>query len=149
MVSQDLESIRNFIEGKSAAFNPVTRLLTFADLKKYLYSYYFLAASAGVKGFETLNIEPLKDKKELHEALNKVLKSYFINVEKTQRLVVLRREKEEDYAISSIKQFIDEPAYDYLFAYLDTLSDPTRTSIHTSSLLALFALLKSEYNLPA
>jgi hypothetical protein len=32
---------------------------------------------------------------------------------------------------------------------MDALSDGSTTSIHTSSVLALFAILKASYNLPA
>lgn len=78
-------------------------MLTFADLKKYLYSFYLLAGSPGVKGVETLSIEPVSEKKELHEVLNKALKNYFINVDKTERLVVLRRKDKDEYAKSSVK----------------------------------------------
>lgn len=52
---------------------------------------------------ETLSIEPVSEKKELHEVLNKALKNYFINVDKTERLVVLRRKDKDEYAKSSVK----------------------------------------------
>ena len=73
------------------------------------------------------------------------MKKSFITVDQTQRLVILRREKDEDYVISNAKEFIEQPNFEYLFAYLDIVNDPKRTSIHTSSLLAFFAILKSSY----
>lgn len=63
LIEKDIQSIKDYIEGKSNTFNPQIKLLTFADLKKYLYSFYFLSASVGIKGYETLSIEPLSEKK--------------------------------------------------------------------------------------
>lgn len=73
------------------------------------------------------------------------MKKYIIGPEAIPRLVVLKREKGNDkgeFSLSSIQEFLGKPEFDYLFAYLDTVSHPKSTGIFTSTLLALFALLK-------
>ena len=117
-----------------------------------MFSYYLLSVAVMVKGYETVEIESLKDNAKMNEVLNKALKDFVINKEIPVRLVVLKREKEsesEDYVLSSVGEFIDNHDVEYLFGYVDTVSEPTSTGISTSSLLALFAWLKSEYKVPA
>jgi len=81
---------------------PSFKLLTFADLKKHMFSYQFLSVSANVKDYKTLSVESaavvLKDSLA---QLNKVFKA--ITHRETIPSLFMIKQNGEELSESSLK----------------------------------------------
>jgi hypothetical protein len=141
LYDQTIENLKAVMDGKEGVIIPTFKLLTFADLKKHMFSYQFLSASINVKDYKTISIEQanvvLKDSLP---QLNKIFK------EVTHRDLIptlfVMRVKGNDLIESSIKEFIGSSLEEeFIFGCLDTVNYGGLIGYHTLSVLGLFALL--------
>lgn len=56
MTNQTIEKLKLIIEGKTDVIVPTFKLITFADLKKHMFSYTFLSSAINVDSFNTVSV---------------------------------------------------------------------------------------------
>lgn len=135
--------MKRIAEGKEDVVLPAFKLLTFADLKKHMFSRQFLSVAAKVSDYKTLSVEPVAVAlKDSIAHLNKIVKSV-VHRPTVPSMFVMKQQGSE-LVESSLKEFLSSDKSDFIFGCSDIVNFGGLTGFHTSSVLALFALLLQE-----
>ena len=122
---------------------PSFKLLTFADLKKHMFSYQFLSVASNVKDYKTLSVEPVATSlKDSLPQLNQVFKT--ITHRNAIPSLFVMRQQGQDIIESSLKEFIGNDKDQFIFGSIDTINFGGLTGFHTNNVLSLFAVLLQE-----